>query len=205
MPEAKLQPRSAFDDLTPAQGPSTSAAGLRALRRDAVLLAAVATRAGGDEVLRGRLKERYGLDLPDGPRRSHGRAITAVGVATSAWLFVAEPFEGGEFAVELGKILKGAASVVDQSSAYEVLRLSGPALRSVLAKGVALDFHADAFGRDAAAVTLVEQVRVILWRVDSGDELELDIAVPRSYFGAFWSWLTHSAASVGLALETRVC
>jgi methylglutamate dehydrogenase subunit D len=176
-------------------------AGLRVVRRDGPALASVMARAGQGGALRARMKERFGLDLPDGPRRAEAGSVTAVGMAPGAWLIVAEASETVAFAEELALALDGVAAVADQSGAYEVLRLGGEALRTVLAKGVALDFHASAFGPDAAAVTLADHVGVILWRVDAGDALTLDIAVPRSFFRSFWSWLTESAASVGLALD----
>jgi methylglutamate dehydrogenase subunit D len=203
MAETKLQSRSAFDDLPPAERLSGSIAqvGLRVLRRDRLQLATVASRAGKGGVLRNYLKERFGLDLPDGPRRTRGGPVTIVGTAPGVWLVAAEPSEGTEFVAGLAKDLNGVASVADQSGGFEVLRLSGLALQSVLAKGVALDFHPEAFGLDAAAVTLADHVNVIVWRVDDGDGLSLDIAVPRSFFGGFWSWLSESARSVGLALE----
>ena len=204
MAETPLRSRSAFDDLPPAErlsGPIVQA-GLRVLRRDGLQLATVASRAGKGAVLRNHLKERFGLDLPDGPRRTRGGPIAIVGMAPGVWLVAGEPSEGTEFVAELAEDLKGVASVADQSGGFEVLRVSGLALRSVLAKGVALDFHPEAFGLDAAAVTLADHVNVILWRVDDGDELTLDIAVPRSFFGGFWSWLSESARAVGLALET---
>jgi methylglutamate dehydrogenase subunit D len=203
MAEAPLRSRSAFDDLPPAERLSRSVAqaGLRVLRRDGLRLATVACRAGKAGILRNHLKERFGLDLPSGPRRTRGGPVTIVGTAPGVWLVAAEASEGTDFVADLAHDLNGVASVADQSGGFEVLRLIGPALQSVLAKGVALDLHPEAFGPDAAAVTLADHVNVILWRVDDGDELALVIAVPRSYFGEFWSWLSESARSVGLAFE----
>jgi sarcosine oxidase subunit gamma len=164
-------------------------------------MATVMTRAGQQGALQARMKARFGLDLPDGPRRRQAGPMTAVGVGPGAWLIATDAPEREDFAGELAKALGGVAAVTDQSGAYEILRVGGHALRDVLAKGVALDFHPEAFGLEAAAVTLADHVNVILWRVDSGDELTLEIAIPRSFFGSFWSWLAESAASVGLSTD----
>jgi methylglutamate dehydrogenase subunit D len=201
MAEAALQRRSAFEGLAPGAQRPSEGAGLRLLRRDGVALANVIARKGQAGVLRMRIKDRLGFDLPSGCSYVRSADVAAIGVAPDAWLIVAEATKAIGFIGDLCRTLDGVAAVVDQSGAYQVLRLSGPALRDTLAKGVALDFHPEAFGPGGAAVTLADHVNVILWRVDSGEALTLDIAVPRSVFGDFWSWLTESAAAYGLALD----
>jgi methylglutamate dehydrogenase subunit D len=199
MVEAALQRRSAFDGLA-LQRPSEGA-GLRVLRRDGVALANVIARKGQAGALRMRIKDRLGLDLPSGSSCVRNGDFAAIGTAPGAWLIVATAAAAVGFVDGLTRTLDGVAAVIDQSGAFEVLRLSGSALRDTLAKGVALDFHPEAFGPDGAAVTLADHVNVILWRVDSGEALTLDVAIPRSVFGDFWSWLTESAAVYGLALD----
>jgi sarcosine oxidase subunit gamma len=201
MAEARLQWRSAFDGLAPAgrSGGSVEDAGLRVLRRDALALVSVIARKGQAGGVRARIKARLGLDLPGGRSAVRDGDFAAIGTAPGAWLIVAEAKEA--FADELARTLDGVAAVIDQSGAYQVVRLSGPALRDILAKGVALDFHPETFGPGAAAVTLADHINVILWRVDSGEAFTLDLVIPRSVFGDFWAWLTESAAAYGLALD----
>jgi sarcosine oxidase subunit gamma len=199
----RLQSRSAFDDLATGSLPSGSLAeaGLRVARRDGLALTLVLARKERMDALRSRLKDLLGLELPRGSRCARSEDFAAIGTAPGAWLIGAEASRAADFIDALIRTLEGDASVVDQSAAYEVLRLSGPTLSEVLARGVALDFHPDVFGRDGAAVTLADHVNVILWRVDEARALTLDIAVPRSVFGDFWSWLAESAAAYGLVLN----
>jgi len=206
MVETRLKPRSAFDDLDMAQAEPMrpGEAGLRVTDRGGLHLAAIIARAGRESAVRTRMNEQYGLDLPNGPRRAKTAAMAAIGTGPSAWLVGAEPARANESTPNFAQTLEGFAAVADHSSAYAVLRLSGPRLRDVVAKGIAIDFHPTAFGVDAAAVTLADHIGVILWRVDAGDALTLDIAVPRSYFGSFWSWLAESSASVGLAVGSTL-
>ena len=202
MAEAVLQRRSAFDSLVLDEWSrgADGASSLRIARREGLALANVIARRGQASALLVRVKDRFGFDLPNGPLCARNVDIAAIGTAPGAWLIVAEAATEN-FIDDLTRTLDGAAAVIDQSGAYQVLRLSGPALRDILAKGVPLDFHPEAFGLGAAAVTLADHVNIILWRVDSGEALSLDIAVPRSVFGDFWSWLTESAAAYGLALD----
>jgi methylglutamate dehydrogenase subunit D len=199
MAEAALRRRSAFDGLAP--GAPSKNAGLRALRRDGLALANVIARKEQTSTLRRRIKDSLGLDLPNGSSCVRNGEFSAIGTAPGAWLIAAEAAKAAGFVDDLTRTLDGAAAVIDQSGAYQVLRLSGQALRDVLAKGVALDFHPEAFPSGGAAVTLADHVNIILWRVDSGEALTLDMAAPRSVFGDFWSWLTESAAAYGLALD----
>jgi methylglutamate dehydrogenase subunit D len=202
MADRGLQSRSAFDDLSRGAVRSGSLeAGLRVSRRDGLGLAMVLARAGRTNVLRSCLNDHLGLELPNGPRCVRSEAFAAIGLAPDAWLLAAEASHAANFIDALTHTLDGVAAVVDQSAAYQVLRLSGLALSEVLAKGVALDFHPDAFGPDGAAVTLADHVNITLWRVDKAGRLTLDIAVPRSFFGDFWSWLTESAAAYGFTLS----
>src|ERR1700722_12542175 len=72
MVEAKLHPRSAFDNLALRERPSgpTMEAERRVVRREGPALSSVVGRAGQGGALRARIKERFGLDRPDGPRRA---------------------------------------------------------------------------------------------------------------------------------------
>ena len=62
------------------------------------------------------------------------------------------------------------AAVADQSDARLVLRLSGPRVRDVLAKGVPVDLHPQAFKPGDVANTLVGYIGV---QIDMLDERDL--------------------------------
>ena len=91
--------------------------------------------------------------------------------------------------------LKGFASVSDQSDGRAVVRLAGPRVRDVLAKGLPIDLHPTVFGAGSAATSVIALMGVTLWQVD--DAPTYDIAVFRSLAGSFWKWLTDSAAEFG--------
>jgi heterotetrameric sarcosine oxidase gamma subunit len=99
----------------------------------------------------------------------------------------------------LSRKLEGLASVVDQSDAYGVLRLSGPSILEVLAKGVAIDLSAPAFPAGSVAATVVAHIGVTLWKVDETPTIH--VAVARSYAGSFLHWLETSAAIYGMIME----
>lgn len=90
--------------------------------------------------------------------------------------------------------LSGLASVSDQSGGYTMLRLSGPAARTLLQRGVAIDLHPEAFGPGSAANTLIAHIGVLLWQLDAVPTYQL--AVFRSYSESFSHWLHTAAAAV---------
>ena len=87
---------------------------------------------------------------------------------------------------------------MDQSDGYAGLRLEGPAVLEVLAKGVFLDLHLSAFPVGSAAGVTVSHIGVILWR---REETAFEMLCFRSYARSFWHWLEESAAEYGLAVE----
>ena len=96
----------------------------------------------------------------------------------------------GVFVVELG----GLASVSDQSHGRVVIRIEGPNVRHVLAKGTPVDLHADEFPVGKSALTQMAHVGVHLTRV-AGDAY--DLSVFRGFSESFWGWLTEQAEQYG--------
>ena len=87
------------------------------------------------------------------------------------------------------------AAVSDQSDARLVLRVSGQNVRNVLAKGVPIDLHPNAFRPGDIACTVVGYINTQIDMLDNAPTYQL--AAPRSMAGSFWSWLTASAAEFG--------
>ena len=191
-----LQPVSAFAGLAQPM-PASGTAGLTVTERRGLGLATVTLRQNGREGFASALSSAYDLALTDGPKVSAGRDFTLVGTGPRSWLAV-QPGGGWHFARQLGQTLAGSAAVADQSSGYAVVRLSGPKVRQVLAKGVPVDLHPSAFQPGDAAVTLAGHVGIVLWQVDATPTY--DIAVFRSFAGSFWHWLSESAAEFGMAV-----
>lgn len=184
---------------------ATGAAGLTVRERVGFGLATVNVRRGGLAALTEAVRANWGSALRDEPVVSGNSDIAFIGIAPGGWLAIS-PEGGWRFAKDLAAKLDGHASVVDQSSGYGVLRLSGPDVRRVLAKGAPIDLHPAAFPPGKAAVTDIAHVGGILWRVDGAlleDEAAsadavFDVAVFRSLAGSFWHWLEDSAAEFGL-------
>lgn len=118
--------------------------------------------------------------------------LTLIPLGPATWLALTD-HPAPDFAASLSAQLAPAASVSDQSSAYALLHLTGPATPALLAKGVFLDL--DRFAPGHAAATQIAHMSILLWRDDTGYTL----ACFRSYAGSLWHWLTTNAAEFGLA------
>jgi sarcosine oxidase subunit gamma len=92
--------------------------------------------------------------------------------------------------------------VSDQSDGYAVLRLGGRDVRSMLAKGIAVDLHPRVFRTGDAAVTQIAHMGVMLWQLD--DRPTYEIAVFRSLAGSFWHWMAASAEEFGLGFDASL-
>ena len=143
----------------------------------------------------------FGVVLPDGARRVTRGAVTFAGVGPEQWLASAEGAEALSFAARVRSRVGLFAAVSDQSDSRLVLRLSGPRVRDVLAKGVPLDLHPKIFKTGDVACTLVAHIAVQLDMLDDAPAYQL--TAPRSMAGSLWSWLTASAAEFGYDVVAR--
>jgi sarcosine oxidase subunit gamma len=85
--------------------------------------------------------------------------------------------------------------LTDQGHGRVCLRLSGPAHRTVLAKGCTLDFDPDGeLDPGRVANTRLGHMAATLHRLD---EETVDLYVARSYAVSFAEWLVHAAAEYG--------
>jgi sarcosine oxidase subunit gamma len=125
-----------------------------------------------------------------------------VGIGPHEWLLIAEGEQGRAGLARIKEAAQGAASVVDQSQAKAVLRLSGSRARDVLATGCGLDLHQRVFKPQDAATTQVALIPCQLWLLDDTPSFEL--AVPLGYAASLWSWLTASAAEYGLEVKPPI-
>jgi sarcosine oxidase subunit gamma len=180
-----------FDTLRPVG----SGDGVVAIERVGLDMATVMLRRGKSCELLQLVKRRFGIELADAPMRYRFDRASFIGTGNGKWLAVFET-PTSNFMEKLQLELEGLASVVDQSHAFGVLRLSGPALLATLEKGVQIDLSPDAFQVGRAAVTSIAHIGVNLWKVD--DAPTFDIAVTRSFAGSFCHWLETSAAVHGL-------
>lgn len=159
-------------------------------------MAAVMSR-GDDRALAEKIYNEFGLALPSTPRRVSNGVEALVGIGPGVWLAAfdkASPLMSSE----LTSSLTGLASVSDQTSAYAVLRISGPSARQILSRGAFVDFHPSVFGAGSAAVTMISHIGVIIWQIDDVPTFEL--ALFRSFADSFWHWIEASCTAFGVGI-----
>lgn len=169
--------------------------GLVVEERSDVAFASVIAKRGRRDALASAVSTNYGVALPFGPKRVSAGAFAFAGTGPDQWIASAEGAEAAGFAARLRGRIGLFAAVSDQSDAHLVLRLSGPKVRDVLAKGVPVDLHPKVFKAGDVASTLVAYIGVQIDMLD--DKPTYQLAAPRSMAGSLWSWLSASAAEFG--------
>jgi methylglutamate dehydrogenase subunit D len=159
--------------------------------RDDWRLAAVLAYHDRVPMLTGLMSSHHGLVLRDGPFRSVGAGVDAIGIGQHRWLFV--NYQGDTaFVRDIARSLEGSAAVSDHSDGYAIFEVAGSCARQMLAKGVALDLHPKSFTVGDAAVTSIGHMGAILWQLDTTPRYA--IAVFRSYADSFREFLEASGA-----------
>jgi methylglutamate dehydrogenase subunit D len=174
------------------------APGLVIEERADIAFASVIAKHGKRFTLVNAVNTAFGVVLPDRARRVTRGAVTFAGTGPDQWIASAEGPEAVGFAAKARARLGPFTAVADQSDARLVLRLSGPRVRDVLAKGVPIDLHPKAFKPGDVAVTLIAYIGV---QLDMLDDATFQLTAPRSTAGSFWSWLTASAAEFGYEIR----
>ena len=198
-PQIHLLPRSPFaEDLRV----KATGSGITFSDRSGLAMATVLERKGQGAALAARVREHFGIDLPQGPQRAASSGLAFAGTGFGTWLATSEQ-SGYALAVLLGEKIGELASVVDQSDGYAVLRLSGFKVRQLLGKLVPLDVHPRAFQINDVAVTVSAHVGVTLWRLDdrSDGAPVFEIAAFRSLAASLWHALSTGAAEFGYDIE----
>lgn len=93
--------------------------------------------------------------------------------------------------------LDDVAVTFDQGDGYALLRMCGTAAITVLQKGIFIDLHSALAADDSCVSSVIAHINVTAWRVSSDT---FGVAVPRSYAGSFWHWLSTAAAAEGVPL-----
>lgn len=190
------------DAPSAAEGPGAGGggAGVTAVIRDGVGLATVVARRGASDALNQRTRERFGIDLPQGPHRSAATGAVFVGTGPGSWLALAER-DGHDFAARLMSELDGVASVSDQSDGYTMIRLSGANVRDALAKLIPIDVHPLAFEVGDVASTVASHIGVTVWRLPDGPDSAplFEVLLFRSLTRSFWHALAEAAGEYGFA------
>jgi heterotetrameric sarcosine oxidase gamma subunit len=192
MPDVQpiLVPRAPFADLPVAR---TVGRGFIVSVRDGLGLATVLARKGKSAALTQRLREHFGIELPQGPHRTTAGDLALAGTGPGAWLATRDR-GGNAFAESLMRTIGDLASVSDQSDGYAVLRLAGPKVGDTLCKLVPIDVHPRAFKIADVAATVAAHIGATLWRLEDGADGSpvFEIAIYRSYAANLWRALTCS-------------
>ncbi len=198
-PGSPLPRPSALGDLLAARrlGPDPPAAELSERSLDAVWQVA-AWHAGDVALLRAIVAERLGLALPEAADAAATGDLIAFQIAPRRWWLVAQA-RGDALDAALASALAGRAAVTDLGHARTLLRLAGPASRSVLAKLCRIDLHPQAFPPGRTAQTALGQVAVLIHVLD--ERPGFDLYLPRSLARSAASSLIDAATEFGLALS----
>ncbi len=190
---------SVRDDMMPGRhGAPEGPAGIFVQMHEYPVMLLVLARKGQQAALAAKIQALFGLALPVRPKRVMAGEMAAISLAPSQWLVTGPP----ALARQMANACEGLASVSDQSDSRALLRVAGPEVRPMLAKGVPLDLHPDAFQPGDAAATLVAHMSAWIWQLDDAPTYE--IAVPRSMAGSFADWLQASAGEYGMEVRASL-
>ena len=149
---------------------------------------------GDATVTAARLSKHFDLTITPTPNRAISNGdLTVLWHGPGQWLIVRPP--AAPLADELARLGGGDAAVVDLGHARTVLRLTGDAVRDILAKGTSIDLRPAHFAPGACALTALGKIGALLHAVAPAT---IDVYVPRSYARAFVEWLAHAARGVAI-------
>jgi sarcosine oxidase subunit gamma len=178
--------------------------------RTNLTLANVVALRNSTGALARRVHEVFGFEPPTEPRHIGRGEVAFAWTGPGQWLVIGAGVKGDALVAQLRAKLSGLASISDQTDGRVVIRLRGPDVRSLLAKGLPIDLHPRAFTPGGAAVTVLSQVGLHIWQVDA--QPTYDLAVPTSYAAYVWRWIVDAAAEFGLSADgdgteapTRAC
>jgi len=141
-----------------------------------------------------------GWTLPEIGRSVAASQQLAICVRPERWLLLHPTAANGSHAVVWESAVADNAAVVELSSALTLLRLSGPAVREMLARGCRLDLDPAVFVAGHAAATIMAQVSVILVALSS----DMLLVTPSTTARHLSEWIAHTAAPFGFELEREI-
>lgn len=150
----------------------------------------VVARKGQTADVAGRLGSILGAPVEDRAARWASGTLSAIGTGPGQWLVL----ETGPDRTRLARVhadLGGHAAVTEQGDGRAVIEVGGADARRVLAKGIQIDLHPDAFGLGHAASCSASHIGLIVSLVDERPTFQIITAA--STADSFWSWLSASA------------
>jgi sarcosine oxidase subunit gamma len=171
--------------------------GVTLTERKLVALAQVAAWPDTAEQVAELLSSLIGCAPPQGPAGSSGEASGAIlTLAPGRWLIESSD---ANLLRRLGEQIGPAlGAVTDLSHARVAIRVTGPEANWVLAKGLALNLHPDAFPPMQVAQSAIHEVGAVVRRLSPDS---FDLYVYRGFALSFWEWLTEAAAETGYRVD----
>ncbi len=151
-------------------------------------------RGDGSDSFQKAASSVLGRALPTEPDTSTGGDITCLYMSPSEWLILSN--QKKSLCKKLATALKGqAANVIDVSSAWAVVELSGEHAEGFLSSGCSLDLHANRFAEGRCAPTKISNIDVVIRRPAADSTYQ--IMVDRSLAADLWAWLHSAAEQIG--------
>jgi sarcosine oxidase subunit gamma len=126
---------------------------------------------------------------------------TIVWLGPDEWLITCTP--GNEKSLEADLISSLSIihnSVTNVSDNSTIIKLSGPAARTVLMKGCAIDIHPRVFVPGSAVQSNLAAAFVTFWQLDL--EPTYNILVRASFSTYLWNWLLDAGAEFGIHIQS---
>lgn len=171
--------------------------GVTLTERELVSLVQVAAWPETAEQVTDIVASLVGCAPPQGPDGSSGEAAGALLAIAPGRLLVEsrDTRLAARLAEQIGPEL---GAVTDLSHARIAIRIAGPRAAWILSKGMAIDFHPDAFPAMKVAQSAIHEVGVVLRRLSADS---FDLYVYRGFALSFWEWLTEAAAETGYRVD----
>lgn len=109
-------------------------------------------RSGRADAVARAVAAALGVTLPGPGRAAPGTEVRALWLGPDRWLLLAADGSGLEARLRAAAEPAGGV-VVDQGHGRAIVRIEGPRVRDVLAKGTGIDLHPRGFAEDAVAQT----------------------------------------------------
>lgn len=152
-----------------------------------------------DDCLEG-LKRLVGADAPDTVKAAEAGNTACLWVGPNRWL-VTEQETRDLLAVARAELPEDVAALTDQGHSRVCWRVTGPALRDLLAKGSSIDFDQGFFGPGDCVGTQLGHVTVT---IQCREDTSVDIYAARSFAVDMHHWLTASSLEFGLRVNDPI-
>lgn len=146
-----------------------------------------------------RLGKALGCPMPQDWRTGTESGDKRVLMVAPERYWITAPMAEGLGAKLAGAFTSEDLVVTELGHSRTVLRLAGPAVREVLAKGLPVDLDPGACPVGAFVQSAIAHISVLVQRMPdaaNGDSV-FEVFVPRGFAVNFWEWLVEAAAERG--------